>query len=591
MKKILIILLLTAIHITAISQEKGSYLTASGSLGLQGFKYIPKGINADGYNNLGLGWNGGIGYSYFFTTHFGVSIGIEMSYLQSSGGYDIGFKGYEFYDLGYQIDNDFYINNPNMPFQLRARLANWKENQTGYTFNIPLLFVFQHKFGLQKRHGLYYGIGAKIQIPFISTKYQVIDSKYPNQGMLNISGYYPDWHLEIGNNGDPQVPQHGYGTIHNPQESLGWKGNAKVKTSYAATAEIGYLYGISPRVDLTLGAYIDYGINNIKDAESNISLMQANNPYHSENYSGEQYIGKGIKYNGLMNSDRTNHINLLGYGAKIGLRIKLGHKKNDMFNAIEQPCQIKYDTIYFSTKNTVFILDTIHLIDTINQYPCPEATNAQSLKEHLGLNVNVIDDKTKSIIPNARILLIDDNTKKIIASTLGSNDNASFEVERGHKYTVIANAKMYQDGEINFQIDNNDSTKVFNRTIELSKLSKGQKFVIENIYYDLDKYNIRPDAAIELDKLVKIMKENPTLKIELSSHTDSRANDQYNMNLSKKRANSAVKYIISKGISPDRIVSKGYGETRLINECSNGVKCSEEKHQQNRRTEILITDI
>ncbi|MFV0600127.1 MAG: OmpA family protein [Bacteroidales bacterium] len=591
MKKILIILLLSAIQIPAISQEKGSYLTASGSLGLQGFKYIPKGINTDGYNNLELGWNGGIGYSYFFTKYFGVSLGVEMSYFQSSGGYDIGFRKDEFYNIGNQIDNDFYINNPNMPFQLRARLANWKEEQAGYTFNIPLLLVFQYKFGLQKRHGLYYGIGAKVQIPFISTKYQVIDSKYQNQGMLNISGYYPDWHLEIGSSGDPQVPQHGYGTIHNPKEALGWKGNTKVKTSYSATVEIGYLYGISPKVDLTLGGYIDYGINNIKDSESNIPLMQANNPYHSENYYGEQYIGKGIKYNGLMNSDRTDHINLLGYGAKIGLRIKLGNKKNDMFYAIKQPCQIKSDTIYINSKNTIFILDTIHLIDLIIQHSCSEATNSQSREEYLTLNGNVIDDKTKNIIPNAKILLIDDNTKEILASTLDSNYNASFEVERGHKYTIIANAKMYQDGEIEFQIDQNDSTKVFNRTIELSKFSKGQTFTLENIYYDLDKYSIRPDAAIELDKLVRIMKENPTLKIELSSHTDSRASDEYNMTLSKKRAASAVKYIINKGISPDRIVSKGYGETRLINDCSDGVKCSEEKHQQNRRTEILITEI
>lgn len=111
---------------------------------------------------------------------------------------------------------------------------------------------------------------------------------------------------------------------------------------------------------------------------------------------------------------------------------------------------------------------------------------------------------------------------------------------------------------------------------------------LENIYYDFDKSNIRPDAAKELDKLVKIMQDNPTIWIELGSHTDSRGNDQYNQWLSQSRANSAVQYIIDRGISKNRITAKGYGESQLVNKCANGVKCSEAEHQANRRTEFKI---
>lgn len=121
--------------------------------------------------------------------------------------------------------------------------------------------------------------------------------------------------------------------------------------------------------------------------------------------------------------------------------------------------------------------------------------------------------------------------------------------------------------------------------------SVGKTFVLENLYYDFDKHNIRPDAALVLDELVQIMNENPTMKIELSSHTDSRGNDAYNMALSQRRAKAAVDYLISKGISRDRLVAAGYGETRLINECANGVQCSDEQHQANRRTEVKILDI
>lgn len=115
--------------------------------------------------------------------------------------------------------------------------------------------------------------------------------------------------------------------------------------------------------------------------------------------------------------------------------------------------------------------------------------------------------------------------------------------------------------------------------------------VLENIYYDLDKWFIRPDAAVELDRLVNVMVKNPKIMIELSSHTDSRAGDMYNMILSDKRAKAAVEYIISKGIDGKRMKWKGYGESKLVNRCKNNVECTEEEHQQNRRTEFKVIKI
>lgn len=115
--------------------------------------------------------------------------------------------------------------------------------------------------------------------------------------------------------------------------------------------------------------------------------------------------------------------------------------------------------------------------------------------------------------------------------------------------------------------------------------------VVENIYYDYNKWNIRPDAAIELDKLVRVLKDNPMIEIELGSHTDVRGNDQYNLVLSDKRAHAVVMYLIANGIDPTRLTYKGYGEKVLVNRCANGVPCSEEDHQENRRTEFKVTKI
>ena len=122
-----------------------------------------------------------------------------------------------------------------------------------------------------------------------------------------------------------------------------------------------------------------------------------------------------------------------------------------------------------------------------------------------------------------------------------------------------------------------------------NKIVINKPIVLRNIYYDFDKWYIRPDAAVELDKLVKILVDNPEINIELGSHTDCRGSDIYNEKLSQKRAESAVSYIVSKGIDKHRITAKGYGEKVLINKCSNGVECTEEEHQMNRRTEFKVT--
>lgn len=128
------------------------------------------------------------------------------------------------------------------------------------------------------------------------------------------------------------------------------------------------------------------------------------------------------------------------------------------------------------------------------------------------------------------------------------------------------------------------------RDVELAKAHIGIPVRLDNIYFDLDKWNIRKDAALELDSLVQLLNDNPTWQVEMSSHTDSRASDAYNMRLSQRRAQSTVDYLVQHGIAAGRLQARGYGETRLVNGCSNGVACSEEEHQLNRRTEFTITD-
>jgi outer membrane protein OmpA-like peptidoglycan-associated protein len=113
-------------------------------------------------------------------------------------------------------------------------------------------------------------------------------------------------------------------------------------------------------------------------------------------------------------------------------------------------------------------------------------------------------------------------------------------------------------------------------------------YEIGEVFYDYDKSAIRPDAEPRLNKLATLLKDNPTISIEIQSHSDSRGGDAYNQALSNRRAQSVVNYLVAKGIPKSRLKSKGFGESQPVNKCVDGVECSEAEHQQNRRTEFIV---
>ncbi len=114
--------------------------------------------------------------------------------------------------------------------------------------------------------------------------------------------------------------------------------------------------------------------------------------------------------------------------------------------------------------------------------------------------------------------------------------------------------------------------------------------IVENVYYSTGDWKFDSNGKRVMDKVIKIMKDNPALVLELSSHTDSRADDSFNLKLSEKRAKFAVNYIISGGISKKRLTAVGFGEKKLMNNCGNGVECPDDQHAQNRRTEFKIVE-
>lgn len=214
----------------------------------------------------------------------------------------------------------------------------------------------------------------------------------------------------------------------------------------------------------------------------------------------------------------------------------------------------------------------------------------------------ITENKFSKPIDGVQITLVDNMTGKTVLETNtgqeGSfryvmedkklKDRISYQIKLGKEgylgKTLTFNSELSKPG----QIDLHDVLNVRLDKIDIG-MDIGAMANIQPIYFDLGRYNIRPDAAQELDKIVKIMNENPGIEIELGSHSDARGSANSNLSLSDKRAKSSVDYIVSQGISRDRIVGKGYGESQLLNRCADGVTCSEEEHQQNRRTEFKVT--
>lgn len=206
-------------------------------------------------------------------------------------------------------------------------------------------------------------------------------------------------------------------------------------------------------------------------------------------------------------------------------------------------------------------------------------------------------DGKEAILPQTRVVLYGEDKRPLGGDMVNAQGRVRFTLSPESEYSIIASRNGYFSKSFPYTTKGKtpdlttliqDVTNIsLDTTIFLDQLILEKVTVLENIYYDLAKADIRPDAALELDKLVKILKDNPNIRIELSSHTDSRSGDDYNLALSQVRAQSAVDYLVSQGIAADRLVAKGYGETQLRIQNAQ----TEEEHQTNRRTEFKVIEI
>jgi outer membrane protein OmpA-like peptidoglycan-associated protein len=221
----------------------------------------------------------------------------------------------------------------------------------------------------------------------------------------------------------------------------------------------------------------------------------------------------------------------------------------------------------------------------------------QKLECEQSLTGVISDQETKKTLAYAKLSLLDEKFQLLKEGVSDVNGNYSFEVVCGKAYFVRAEKQDFETKEGNVTIVKTSGKSQLNLALEQRIKSIGigtdlaKTLSIPVIYFDLNKSIVRNDAAFELAKILAVMQEYPKMKIDIRSHTDSRQTAQYNKTLSDKRAKSTMAWLIKNGIKAGRLTAKGYGESQLINKCTDGVPCTEEEHQANRRSEFIVVSL
>ncbi len=204
----------------------------------------------------------------------------------------------------------------------------------------------------------------------------------------------------------------------------------------------------------------------------------------------------------------------------------------------------------------------------------------------------VSDKETKEPLIFAKVYLLNDKGQKIKEFETAADGKYEFGIDCGNAYQIYVLREAYDDSHATIDSKQFETPKIVKNFALKRPLSLGKNEMCDHkitpIYYDLDKFFIRYKDKVSLDKIISLMNKFPEMKLEVSSYTDSRASKPYNVVLSKNRTMSVIKYLTDHGIDKNRLVAKWFGELYPVNACVDGVKCSDEEYQQNRRTEFKI---
>jgi len=306
----------------------------------------------------------------------------------------------------------------------------------------------------------------------------------------------------------------------------------------------------------------------------------------ADNFGKPQNLGNTINTSDKENFPFITDDNILYFSSKgkQGLGgfdvFKVDFNTNEPIQNLGKPVNSEFDDFSFSFNNT---LNLGYFSSNRKGSDAIYTANPVCLAK---IEVVVKNKKTGVILPNATLAISDPKGNTITTKQTNSEGKVSFEISCQTGCSVIGSAPNFDPASRLIDAINSGN-KVVEISLEPTEvIITDTEVVLNNVYFEFNKSNITEQGAAELDKLVKVMNENPSMAIFVKSHTDSKGSNEYNLLLSEQRAQATVQYLISKGISVDKLTGKGYGSSKQKIKCDDN--CTEEQDAQNRRSEFII---
>ncbi len=334
----------------------------------------------------------------------------------------------------------------------------------------------------------------------------------------------------------------------------------------------------------SIGGYDIY----VSNVNADGTLSDPKNLGHSINTTSDEKYPSLSKDGKYLYFSSKGHQNIGGYDLFVSRILTDSYKApRNMGNTINT----SYDEIayFLAAKNKGYV--SSNKPNGKGSFDIYTAVNTEIIQSVEG---EAIDLVTKIRLPNTLVILKDKDNIEIARELTNASGAYKFDnVVPFETYTLETYKDGFKDGSFEFLADRGFNS-TYKKHLELNttkpviaKVNDELRIVLENIYFDFAKYSIKEESTISLDKIIKVLNENPKIKLAINAHTDSRGKDSYNLKLSNKRAASALSYLVKKGISKSRLTSKGFGETNLLIDCKTQ-SCSDEEHQSNRRIEFVI---
>jgi outer membrane protein OmpA-like peptidoglycan-associated protein len=535
----------------SISQEieQEGYITAYGGVSTLRYSLL------DGQRRGGGGGGVGAAYHPYFSKKWSVSFGINYNWLNAS------VKANSL--AGHYESHTGFFSGSDEPFDFRYAIVNYKEKQKVGMLTIPLMGYYH--FG--KEQQWYGGFGFTAGIPLRSSYKASADH-------VNTTGYIPLLNLTI----DRPFPRAGFGDY---PASIA-EDNIPLKTAFLFSAEAGHRWRSDDGWAIYAGLYIDCGVNDISNGGKQPYLV----PYYATGVpEGESYRLKSV-LTATNDKGKTYAEKIRPLETGVRVKVAFGNARRNKF--LEPKHREKAFGIARKNKFLKPKHDELDLIEAVLRDPESTGIVPENLSKLMLTRIagTVYDEKGKPMY--ASVELTEKTTQAKVADVNSNSQDGSYlmEVPPGKNYdlTVMAGGKMLHSEKVDLSRDS--KPRVVSRDVRMQDIKAGAKTVLQNIEFEYAKYEFASSSIPELMRVVRWLNANPSVRIEISGHTDNVSSLATNMPLSENRAKAIYDFLVQNGIPTERLQYKGYGPNKPV-----ATNSTEEGRAKNRRVEMTVTDM